>query len=52
MTFESYRLYRIRLKHRKEREKQEKLNRKRMEREKGFGKDDPVNPGETVKRLG
>ena len=47
-TFEGYRLYKIRMKHRKEREKQEKLNMKRIEREKKFGVEDPVNPGETV----
>ena len=50
MTFERY-SYRKRLKHRKERKKQEKSNRNRIEREKGFGSDDPVNPGETISRL-
>jgi len=51
MTFEGYRQSKLRLKHRKKREKQEMLNMKRMEREKKFGMEDPVNPGETDRRL-
>jgi len=48
LTFESYRLEKIRMKNRKEREKWGKLNRKRMEREKKFLKDILVNPDETI----
>jgi hypothetical protein len=48
MTFETYRLNKIRLKHRKEREKQEKLNQKRMEREKKIMGKLPENPEETI----
>jgi hypothetical protein len=51
LAYERYRQSKLRPKHRKEREKQEKLNRTRMEREKGFGSDDPVSPVETDRRL-
>ena len=51
MTFESFRSSKIRLKNQRKREKVRKLQRKRMDGEKGFGSDDPVNAGETIKRL-
>ena len=49
MTFESFKSSKIRLKHRRKREKE--FQRKRKEGEKGFGSDDPVYAGETIKRL-
>lgn len=51
MSFESFRSSKIRLKHRRKREKARKLQRKRMDGEREFGSDDPVNAGETIKRL-
>ena len=53
LTYEGFRQRkrRLKLKHRKEREEQEKSDIRRIEQEKMFGKDDPVNPGETISRL-
>lgn len=52
MTFEGYKLHQLRLKHRLEREKQGKLNLKRMEREKKFNNELLVNPDETLTGVG
>jgi len=51
MSFESFRLSKIQLKHRRRREKAGKLQRKRMNGDKSFGSDDPITAGETIKRL-
>ena len=51
MTFERFKHSKLHLKHRKERKRQEKLKKRSMEGEKGFGTDDPVHPGETLSRI-
>ena len=48
LTFESYKLDRIRLKNRLERKKWGKINQRRMEREKKYLDKLIVNPDETI----
>ena len=51
LTFEKFKHSKLHLKHRKERKRQEKLKKRSVEQEKGFGKDDPIHPGETISRI-
>jgi hypothetical protein len=53
LTFEGFHQQKRRLKNRKKREEQEKLNRERIwkEREKSFDSDDPVPPGGIISKL-
>jgi len=51
MTFEKFRHSRLHMKLRRERKKQEKLKKRNIEQEQGFGQDDPINPGETISRI-